>query len=46
MPARMRRWARETVVRFVKAWEALVADGRVRREGRVSVLSVYDRPYS
>jgi hypothetical protein len=31
-------------VRFVKARDALVAEGRVRSVGNVSVLSVYDRP--
>lgn len=31
-------------MRFVKAREALVADGSVRRVGRVSVLRVYERP--
>jgi hypothetical protein len=30
----------ERVVRFVKAREALLAEGRVRRVGRVSVLRV------
>jgi hypothetical protein len=45
MPARARKWVSEMVVRFVKAWEALVAEGRVRRVGRVRVLSVYERPY-
>ena len=44
IPARVRRCVRESVVRFVKAFEALVADGSVRRVGRVSVLSVYERP--
>jgi len=44
-PARARRWVSEMVVRFVKALEALEADGRVRRVGSVSVLRVYDRPY-
>lgn len=39
-PARARRWVSERVVRFVKARDALVADGRVRRVGRVRVLSV------
>jgi hypothetical protein len=29
---------------LAKAREALVADGRVRRVGSVSVLSVYDNP--
>ena len=40
MPASVRRWVRETVVRFAKARDAFVADGRVRRVGRVRVLSV------
>lgn len=44
MPASVRRWIRETLVRFVKAFEALVAVGRVSRVGRVRVLSVYERP--
>jgi len=46
MPARVRRWVKETVVRFVNARDALVADGRVRRAGNVRVLRVYDRPVS
>jgi len=44
MPANARRWVRETFVRFVNAREALLADGKVRRVGRVRVLSVYDKP--
>jgi hypothetical protein len=40
MPARARRCVSERVVRFVKALEALEADGRVSSVGRVSVLSV------
>jgi len=32
------------VVRFVKAFEALVADGRVNSVGSVSVLKEYERP--
>lgn len=35
----------ETVVRFVKAWEAEVAFGSVRRVGRVRVERVYESPY-
>lgn len=38
-PAQMRRSVRARVVRCVKAWEALVADGRVKRVGRATVLS-------
>jgi hypothetical protein len=34
----------ERFVRFVKARDALVADGSVRRAGIVRVLSVYERP--
>lgn len=45
IPASARRCVRLTVVRFVNAREALVADGSVRRDGRVRVLSVYERPY-
>jgi len=45
-PAKTRRWVRETLVRFVKAREATGAVGRVRRVGRVRVLSVYDNPVS
>jgi len=44
-PAKARRWVNEIVLRFVKALEALEADGNVRRVGSVSVLSVYERPY-
>lgn len=40
IPARVRRWVSEMVDRFVKAWEAVLAEGRVRRVGRVRVLSV------
>lgn len=46
IPASARRCVRLTVVRFVNAREALVADGSVRRDGRVRVLSVYERPVS
>lgn len=46
IPARVRRWVNETVVRFVNARDALVADGRVRSVGNVRVLSVYDKPVS
>ena len=42
--ARVRMCARESVVRFVKALEALEAVGRVSSVGRVRVLSVYERP--
>lgn len=45
MPASVRRWIRETLVRFVKAREALAAVGIVSRVGSVSVLNVYERPY-
>jgi len=45
IPARARRCVLETALRYVKAFEALVADGRVRRVGTVSVLSVYESPY-
>ena len=34
----------ELEVRFEKAREALVADGRSRRVGRVRLLREYDRP--
>jgi hypothetical protein len=34
----------ELEVRFEKAWEALAADGRSRRVGRVRLLREYDRP--
>lgn len=44
IPARARRWVRETLVRFVNARDALLAEGRVRSVGRVRVLRVYDRP--
>ena len=44
MPARARKWVMENVVRFVKALDALVADGSAMRDGRVRVLSVYERP--
>ena len=44
MEARVRRWRRETAVRFETAFEAVVADGRVRRVGSVRALRVYDRP--
>lgn len=44
-PASVRRWVSETVVRLVKAREALLAEGKVSRVGRVKVLSVYDNPY-
>ena len=46
MAASVRTCLSERVVRFVKALEALEADGRVNSVGRVSVLSVYDSPYS
>jgi len=46
MLASVRMCSSESVVRFVKAFEALEADGRVSRVGRVSVLSVYERPVS
>lgn len=36
----MRRWKSETEVKLVKACEALVAVGRVRRVGKVRVLRV------
>jgi hypothetical protein len=45
IPARARRCVLETALSDVKAFEALVADGRVRRVGTVSVLSVYESPY-
>jgi len=44
IPARARRWVKETLVRFVNAREALLAEGSVRSVGRVRVLRVYDRP--
>lgn len=44
MLARVRMCVRESVVRFVKALEALEAVGRVSSVGRVRVLSVYERP--
>lgn len=40
MPARARRCVWEMVERFVKAREALEAEGRVRRVGTVRVLRV------
>jgi hypothetical protein len=40
MLARVRMCARESTVRFVKAFEALEAVGRVNSVGRVRVLSV------
>ena len=40
MPARARRWVRESVERLVKAREALKAEGRARRVGTVRVLRV------
>jgi len=40
MLARVRIWRSESVVRFVKALEALEAVGRVNNVGRVRVLSV------
>ena len=43
-PARTRHWSMESSFRFVKARLALVADGRVRSEGRETVVSVYDNP--
>lgn len=46
IPANARRCVKESVVRFVKAFDALVAVGRVRRVGRVRELRVYDRPVS
>jgi hypothetical protein len=46
MPARVRRWRSEVFVSLVMAWEAVLAEGRVRRVGRVRVLRVYERPYS
>ncbi len=39
IPAKTLRWVKEMLVRLVKALEALVADGRANRVGRVSVLS-------
>jgi hypothetical protein len=44
MLASVRMCSSESVVRFVKAFEALEAEGRVSSVGRVSVLSVYERP--
>jgi hypothetical protein len=45
-PERMRRWRREVWVRFVMAWEAVLAEGRVSSVGRVRALRVYERPCS
>lgn len=42
--ARVRRCVREMVVRFEKAFDALVADGSVSNVGTVNELSVYERP--
>jgi len=39
-PARTRRWVRESVVRLVKALEALLAEGSVSSVGSVNVLRV------
>jgi hypothetical protein len=46
IPARVRIWVRDTLVRLVKAREALDAVGRVSKVGRVRVLRVYERPYN
>lgn len=45
MPTKAWRWVRDTFVRFVNARLALEADGRVRMDGSVRELSVYERPY-
>lgn len=45
MPARVWRCVKERVVRFENARLAVLALGRVRRVGRVRVLSVYESPY-
>ena len=44
MLARVRIWRSDAVVKFVKAFEALEADGSVSSVGSVRVLSVYERP--
>lgn len=44
IPARVRRCVREMLVRFVKARDALEAEGSVSRVGNVRVLNVYDKP--
>jgi hypothetical protein len=46
IPARVRIWVRDTLVRLLKAREALDAVGRVSKVGRVRVLRVYERPYN
>lgn len=38
IPANTLRWVKEMLVRLAKALEALVADGRLNRVGRVSVV--------
>lgn len=37
-PARVRRWRTELVLRFAKAFEAVLADGSVNSVGRVRVV--------
>jgi hypothetical protein len=43
-PASVRSWTTVFDVRFAKALEALAADGRSRRAGRVTLLREYERP--
>ena len=43
-PARVRRWSSELALRFAKAFEALVAEGRVNSVGSVRVVKEYERP--